>query len=96
MDRAVEPNKSKNYNPQLIPPLWPGTSLIRREVRVQARRQDLAAGGKEPEGGAKNQEGPHLKNTVLDVCSKRGPNVKWGGTGQGTTGPPAGDSPARV
>ena len=33
---------------------------------VQARRQDLAA------GGAKNQKGePIFKNTVLDVCSNR-------------------------
>jgi len=40
---------------------------------VQARRQDLVA------GRAKNQKGcPHFKNTVLDVCSNRGPNVKWG------------------
>jgi len=29
-------------------------------------------GGQKPEGGAKNQkEGPHFKNTVLDVCSNR-------------------------
>jgi len=36
----------------------------------QARRQDLAAGGQKPEGGAKNQKGvAHFLNTVLDVCS---------------------------
>jgi len=47
----------------------------RASCRAQARRQDLAA------GGGKNQiEGPHFLNTVLDVCSNRGPNVKWGGT----------------
>jgi len=61
---------------------------------VQARRQDLAARGQKPEGG------PHFKNTVLDVCSKRGPNVKWGGTDFTLRGraplPPAGNGPVRV
>jgi len=33
---------------------------------VQARRQDLAAGG------------ARFKNTVLDVVVTGGPNVKWG------------------
>ena len=39
---------------------------------LKARRQDLAAGGPKTRGG------PHFKNTVLDVCSKRGAKVKWG------------------
>jgi len=43
---------------------------------------DLAAGGpKTRRRGGKNQKGgPHFYNTVLDVCSNWGPNVKWGGT----------------
>jgi len=62
---------------------------------VQARRQDLAA------GGAKNQKGePIFKNTVLDVCSNRWTKREMGGTdfkwGPGTTAPPTGDGPVVV
>ena len=42
-------------------------------IYLQARRQDLAA------GGPKTRRRAHFKNTVLDVCSNWGPNVKWGG-----------------
>jgi len=51
------------------------SSLLRcNDVSTEARRQDLAA------GGAKNQKGgPHFKNTILDVCSKRGAIREMGG-----------------
>jgi len=56
---------------------------------VQARRQDLAA------GGAKNQKrGPHLKNTIQDACSNQGAKREM--RGPGTTGPSAGDGPGHV
>jgi len=49
--------------------------------------------------GAKNhKKGLHLKNTILDVCSNRGLNMKWGAQilngGTGTTAPPTGDNPS--
>jgi len=37
----------------------------------QARRQDFAA------RGAKNHNGATFLNTILDVCSNPGPNMKW-------------------
>jgi len=57
----------------------------------QARRQDFAAGEAKKPGG-------HL-NKILDVCSNRGPNMKWvalilnGGAGHHCS--PAGDGPAQ-
>jgi len=43
--------------------------------RIQARRQDLAA------GGAKNQKGDHIfKIQYWMYVATAGPNVKWGGT----------------
>jgi len=51
--------------------------------------------GQKPEGGAKNQKGTHLQNTVLDVSSnqgakreRRGTDFKWGARHHW---PPAGD-----
>ena len=47
---------------------------------LQARRQDLAAGGgQKPDGGAKNRRGATFLNTVLDVCSNRGAKREIGG-----------------
>jgi len=40
---------------------------------TQARRQDIAAGGQK-------KEGPHFKNTVLDICSNQGAKREMGGT----------------
>jgi len=62
--------------------------VVWNSLQHQARRQDLAA------GGTKNQKGgPHLKNTVLDVCSNPGAKREMGGHrfqmgGPGTTDPP--------
>ena len=43
----------------------------------QTRRQDLAAGAaKKQMEGPKTRGGAHFLNTVLDVCSNQGPNVK--------------------
>jgi len=44
----------------------------------QARRQDIAAGGAQKPGGAKNQKGGTHKNTVLDVCSNQGVKREMG------------------
>ena len=54
---------------------------------LQARRQDLAA------GGPKNQKGSHIFKILYWMCAAtRGPNVKWGSQisngGLGTTDPP--------
>jgi len=38
----------------------------------QARRQDF------PARGPKTTRRVHFLNTILDVCSNRGPNMKWG------------------
>jgi len=71
-------------------------------AQMQARRQELAAGGpKTRRRGQKTEGGPHFKNTVLDVCSNRGAKREMGGApisngGPGTTGPPAGDGPAQM
>jgi len=60
--------------------------------RMQARRQDFAAGG-----GQKLQEGQHFLNTILDECSNLGVNHVTGGTdfrwGPDTSGSTAGDEP---
>jgi len=57
----------------------------------QAHRQDFAAGGQ------KSQRGPHIWNTILDVCSNRGVKDEMGSTGlkRGGWAPlaPAGDGP---
>jgi len=39
----------------------------------QDRCQDFAA-----RGAKKHKGGAHFLNTILDVCSNRGPNMKWG------------------
>jgi len=58
------------------------TTLQDHTCYCQARRQDIAAGGQKPEGGAKNQKGGHiLKILYWMYAATRGPNVKWGGTG---------------
>jgi len=45
---------------------------------TQARRQDLAAGGQKPEGGAKTQKGGHIfKIHYWMHAATVGPNVKW-------------------
>jgi len=48
---------------------------------VQARRQDLAAGGGQKPGGS------HFKNTVMDVCSNRWAKHEMGGPPLATTLP---------
>jgi len=46
----------------------------------QTCRQDLAAGGpKTRRRGQKPEEGPHFKNTVVDVCSNQGAKREMGG-----------------
>jgi len=45
--------------------------------------------------GAKNHEGPNLKNTVLDLCSNQEAKREMGGY-RFTTGPPAGDGPGHM
>jgi len=50
-------------------------------LRLQARRQDIAAGGaKTRRRGQKTERGLHFKNTVWDVCSNQGANREMGGT----------------
>ena len=57
----------------------------------QARRQDFAA------RGAKNHNGATFLNTILDVCSNPGPNMKWAShilnRRAGHHCPPTGDGP---
>ena len=65
---------------------------------LQARRQDLAAGGQKPDGGAKNRRGGHIfKIQYWMYAATGGTNVKWGSTdfkwGGGHHWPPAGDDP---
>jgi len=67
---------------------------------LQARRQDLAAGGQKPDGGAKNRRGAtFLKYSIgCTVCTNRGAKREMGVHrfqmgGPGTTGSPAGDHP---
>ena len=61
-------------------------SLVRRTsysfvcLNVQARRQDLAAGGpKTRRRGKKTEGGPHFKNTVLNVCRNQWAKREMGG-----------------
>ena len=73
--------------------------LVMKFSCSQARRQNLAAGGAKTRRRSQNQKGgPHIKNTVLGVCSNREAkpemgrtDFKWGG---GHHCPPASDCPA--
>jgi len=48
---------------------------------VQARRQDIAAGGAKNQEAPKTRRGGHiLKILNWMYAATRGPNVKWGGT----------------
>ena len=63
------------------------------DVNFRAIRPGLSP-GYSSRRGQKPERGQHLKNTVLDVCSNQGSNVKWmtqiSKGGPGTTGAPAG------
>jgi len=70
---------------------------------MQALRQDLAAGGgpKTKRRGQKQEPGPHLQNTVLDVCSNKGAKREMGGHrfqmgGRAPLLHPAGDGPVHM
>jgi len=85
-----ERNKKGNSSIHLL--LLTRTYYVFWKVTTQSRWQDFVAGR-----GQKPQRGPRFSNTILDVCSNRGSNMKWGAqisNGRpGTTGPPAGDGP---
>jgi len=62
---------------------------------LQARRQDVAAGGgkNEKEGPKIRREGDIFKIQYCMYAATGGPNMKWGA---GHQWPPAGDGPGRV
>ena len=69
-------------------------------MKCNRKRLDIfrPVAGISQHGESKTERGPHFLNTILDVCSNRGLNMKWGAQilngGTGTTAPPTGDNPS--